>query len=167
MLVPFGRAVGVHVAHADQLIGKARWRHVGVIQRAEAEFGLDRGQRQPLLHPAEGVEPRLRFVRQLAVHRGEVALIAVAYQRNAGVGAGRIEKIDEQHAGANAGGAIGDAAPFAPLQRLLVGKPAALRRAVAKAQRQRGARQPVLPFQRIAVRRKAFRQRANLNEYRF
>ncbi|MNY63202.1 hypothetical protein D3C86_2001300 [compost metagenome] len=39
--------------------------------------------------------------------------------------------------------------------------------ALGKMQCQRAAAQPQLPFQRIAVRRKAFRQCANLNKYRF
>ncbi len=63
VLIALGRAVGVLIAHANERIGKARQRPRLGIQAGEDETGLNRGQRQPLFYPAEGVQPRGGFVR--------------------------------------------------------------------------------------------------------
>ncbi len=85
MLIALGRAIGVLIAHANERIGKARQRPRLGIQAGEDETGLNRGQRQPLFYPAEGVQPRGGFVRQLAVYQRGIALRQVAYRANAGV----------------------------------------------------------------------------------
>ncbi|MOA49480.1 hypothetical protein D3C78_1723640 [compost metagenome] len=59
MLVALRRAVGIHITHSNQFVGKLRQRCIAVIQAAKAEFGIHRRERQTLLHPAKGVQPRL------------------------------------------------------------------------------------------------------------
>ncbi len=103
MLIALGRAIGVLIAHADQRGGKARQRPRLGIQAGEDETDLNRGQRQPLFYPAEGVQPRGGFVRQLAVYQRGIALRQVAYRANAGVIPLRVKEVDKQNVRAQGG----------------------------------------------------------------
>ncbi len=78
----------------------------------EDETGLNRGQRQPLFYPAEGVQPRGGFVRQLAVYQRGIALRQVAYRANAGVIPLRVKEVDKQNVRAQGGRPPGARLPF-------------------------------------------------------
>ena len=72
-----------------------------------------------MFYPAEGVQPRGGFVRQLAVYQRGIALRQVAYRANAGVIPLRVKEVDKQNVRAQ-GGCPPGRALVVPAERLVI-----------------------------------------------